>query len=392
MTPFITELEKLNNPAYENSQYVDNDTLHILFVNPEATGANFYKIFAPYQLLKYTKVVETALCGWRKYNPVKRFRNEDKVPISSNKIRWADSMVIPFTNDDITRFMQDCRLRQDPSRVGLRIIYHIDFDFYNIPDKHPLKDAFTPEKVANVEKNLLFADSVICTSMPLLTSIVSRLRESGEEIPKDKFLCQFPTVDTDLFLGENKPITEKDKEYFNLVVIAGDNQILDLQPLIPMLKEVKKKHGKAVKVIIFGVNRNKNGFEKMVKGLEYIPVGAVPIWKYYSQLIELNPDLVVIPSDKSEFSLRSNDSKRWIDCAMLNIPTISPVESIADVRIEHGVNGYEYADGKKFLETIDELVADKSKAFEVGKVANDLCEKNFSYTTEKLQRLLNLLG
>ena len=179
----LNVLEAIKLPANQATQYVYKSELNILFVNPEATGGNFYKMLLPYAVLKNTQVIATPLTGWDKYNPIKRFRNEDKRPIGSVQVVWADSIVFPFTNQPLHEFMEMVRTI-NPNAI---FIYHIDFDFINLPKNHPLKDAFPREKIDVVIKNMMSADKVVVTNGKLAAHLITSLQEMGNEISRDKF-------------------------------------------------------------------------------------------------------------------------------------------------------------------------------------------------------------
>ena len=380
-------LDNLKLPANQAVQYAYRSNLNILFVNPEATGGNWYKMIVPFTILKNTSVVNTAISGWEKYNPIKRFRNEDKSPLNSVQIIWADTMVLPFTNQPLSEFI-DMAKTINPNVI---VVYHIDFDFLDLPATHPLKDAFTLDKNNVIIANIKAADKVVVTNSKLATHLITRLQEMGHEISRDKFGVQLLCYDEDLFLDGVRFKPSKD-DTFTLCVLAGDNQWSDIEAAIPMLIEAKKKHKNNLKIVFFGINKNKNGWTKLVKGLEYIPEGAEPIWKYYQTLADINPHLVLIPSDKSDFTLRSADYKRFIDCAMLGYPVITPKTNPYDVLIKHGENGFVYENDQEFASILDTLIDNPKDAEIVGGAAKVYVEDNFSYNRDKLQRLINLLG
>lgn len=380
-------LESLKLSANQASQYVYRSKLNVLFVNPEATGGNFYKMMLPFEVLKTTSVVSTAITGWSKYNPIKRFRSDDKSPINSYQVVWSDTIVIPFTNQPLYEFMEMAKII-NPNTL---IHYHIDFDFIDLPKTHPLKDAFSKDKVDTIIKNIRAADKVVVTNAQLATHLITRIQEMGEEVSRDKFAVQLLCADEEVMLDGIRGTKPKDS-VFNLCVLAGDNQWSDIEWCMPYLLEAKKKHKNNLKIIVFGVNKNKEGWNKIVKGLEYVPEGAVPIWKYYHKLADLNPNLVLVPSDLSEYTQRSADYKRFIDCGLLEIPIITPKCNPYDVLIKHGENGYLFENGKEFNEVLDKLIAEPNLAVQVGGAAKVYVEDNLTYNRDKLQRLINLLG
>lgn len=381
-------LDNILYPYYQEQQYLYRSNLNVLFISPEATGGNYYRMIVPYWVLKKTGVVNTAITGWSKYNPAKRFRNEEKTPIRSKQILWADTIVFPFTNQPLKDFFEVCRTLNP----NARLVYHVDFDFLEMPEKHPLKDAFTNKAVNDIIDNIVSADTTVVSNNLLATFLITKLQELGHEVDRSKFAVQILCYDDEVFLQNVDKPTDKDPEHFNLMVLAGDNQISDIKSVIDLLKEAKAKHGKTLKITFFGANKNKEGFSSMVKGLEYIPEKAVPIWNYYKKLAEINPDAVIIPSDQTEWTIRSHDYKRFIDCSILDFPTICPNCAPLNVIIKHGENGYLYNNRDEFHTVLDGLISDKALANTVGIAANDTAMQNFFYNKDKLQRLINLLG
>lgn len=381
-------LETISLPVYQSQQYLQKGELNVLFVNPETTGANLYKMLLPYVVLKGTGVVHTAITGVERYNPTKRFRSDSRKPVNSLQVLWSDTIVIPFTNQDITEFMEMART----VNPNTKIVIHVDFDFIDLPQQHPLKDAFSQDKIDNVVKNILFADKVVVSNPALARHLLNRLPEMGHEIDRDKLGVQLLCVDPELMLdGVNLP-KNKNNELFTLCVLAGDNHLADMKAAIPLLLEAKKKNRNTLKIVFFGVNKNKEPFPKMVKGLEYVPEGAVPIWKYYERLAEINPNAVFIPSDESEFSQRSNGYKRWLDASMLEIPVISPKTLPLEPLVKQNENGWLYSSEVEFHAIINNLIKHPEMCVSAGKAAKMMVDENFSYTNDKLQRLINLIG
>ena len=380
-------LEGLKLPSYQANQYTFRSQLNVLFVNPEATGGNFYKMMLPYAVLRNTQIVSTAMTGWNKYNPVKRFRTEDKAPLHSIQIVWSDTIVLPFTNQPVHEFVEMAKTI-NPNTI---VIMHVDFDFIDLPKTHPLKDAFGVDKVDVIINNIKACDKIIVSNAKLASHLIARLQEKGHEISRDKFGVQLLCADEELMLDGVRLKPSKD-DVFTLCVLAGDNQWNDIEACIPALLEVKKKHKNNLKIVFFGINKNKEGWGKLVKGLEYIPEGAVPIWKYYAKLADINPHAVLVPSDCSEYTQRSTDYKRFIDCALLGLPIITPKTNPFDVLLKHNETGYLYQNDSELKTILDDLIANPKQPQQVGGSAKVYVEDHLSYNRDKIQRLINLLG
>lgn len=381
-------LDFLMEPNHQAQQYLLQSDLNVLFINPEATGANFYKIFVPFWVLKKAQPLSTAITGWTKFNPVKRFKNDSKTPIRSRQIVWADTIVIPFTNQPLKDFMEASRI----VNPNTRILFHVDFDFIDIPEDHPLKEAFDTDSINNVIQNIMSCDTTVVSNPKLASHLITRLKELGHEADRDNFAVQLLCVDEETMLDGVQQPKSKDPDHFNLLVLANDNQISDMETISKALIKAKEKHGNYLKIIYFGANKNKPRFERAVKGLQYIPEGAVPVWKYYEKLAKINPNAVIIPSDRTEWSIRSTDYKRFLDCSLLKIPVLTPKVHPMDVLIENGQNGLFYESDNELLQHIDSLIGDRKLGASIGDAAYNFVENNFSYNRDKMQRIINLIG
>ena len=92
-------VEATQNPKLIESQFLKSGQFNILFVNPELTGNDFFKLIMPAWKLKQTEgVIATAFTSVLRYNPTKKYKNLDDYYISGRHIAWANSIVFPFSN------------------------------------------------------------------------------------------------------------------------------------------------------------------------------------------------------------------------------------------------------------------------------------------------------
>lgn len=380
---------KLNNlliEPFNDAQFNQRNDWNILYVSCETSGANFYRILNPYNALPNTSVVSTALTYWMRYNPQKRFSIPEEHPaLTEKQLIWANTIVIPFITQPISEFVQEAKMI-NPEVI---ICYHVELDFINIPDKNPIKTFFSDEVQKTIIDNITIADKVIVTTPLLATYLLTYMQEVGIELDKKKLSVQLLLADSPLFL-ENVDMMPKDKAVFTLTVLATNWQMNDIDAVLPMLKNAKKKHGKALKIVFFGINKNADGFDKKMKGLEYIPEKPVPIWEYYKKLNEINSNAVLIPSDASEWTQRSADYKRFIDSSILKTPIITKNVAPYNLVATQNETSFLYDTEEQFLSLLDKLIADPAKAEAVGISANTLIIQNFSFTNDKLQKLIDL--
>ncbi len=383
-------LEALKQPGLQAAQYGYSGPLNYLFVEPELSGASFYKIVLPYYMLSSMTDMGAALTGWHPYHPIKRFQEREPVPLNSYHILWADTLILPFTLQDLTGFMEAVRTINQATRI----VYHVDFDFTNVPHGTYLSYYVGHNQVRDVLGNILAADKVLTSSAPLASRLLTKMQEMGEEVTREKFgvqlLCMAPDVQME---GISQNQEQLKDDFFNLVVIAGDYQLHDLASSIPALRKMKEKHGERLKITLFGANKNRgiHEFKEMVGDLKFNYHGPVPIWSYFATLSSMAPDLVLIPCDFSDFSVVSMDYKRYLDAAMLGCPVAAPAIQVFQTIIKNGENGYLYS-GLNELEPMLDQIISTPKNIKVGQQVRDYAEANFSFNHDRLQRLINVMG
>ena len=117
----------------------------------------------------------TAITSLGKYNPFEQIVGLGEGVLYNYQITWADFIVFPFTTDDLSKdnyWYQAIR----EIKPSCKIVFSVDYDFYNLPDGHKMKELFShPQMVKNVEKNMLFADLVFTTNYHLSEFLVHRV-------------------------------------------------------------------------------------------------------------------------------------------------------------------------------------------------------------------------
>lgn len=387
----------------------DFDAYNVFWVSPESTGTNWYTMAVPYMaFLEYAQnsaTVGAAMTGWRQFNPVKRFYAKAiEHSFTTTEIALATTIVIPFTN---TPFSEFARTAKEINPL-LHIVYHVDFDFTNLPAGHIYEAAFDQTEIRDCINNIAASDKVIVTTAKMATRIIEIMREAGHEYDRDRVGVQLLLYNPELQLSsiavkesestETEETTKSDNESLSVVVICGDHQLHDLKHVVKDLIKVKNIAGKGVKFTIFGCNKNRKGFDKIVAGLEYRPAGAVRLVNYWAKLKQLNPDLILIPSDFSQFSETGMDYKRYLDAATIGCPVLAPKLPVFEIIIKDGENGYLYdlskgtGDESELVKKLILAVSEKQRLKIAGKEASEYAGKHFQPTPEQLQRLLILWG
>lgn len=118
------------------------------------SGKNLYQMILPYLKLP----VFTAM------NTLKRYETADialfNIPIkpflANSEITWANRIVFPFSAQNLVPHFENIR-NLNP---GAKIIFNIDFCFWELPDYHIYKSIFTPEVIETIEQNIINSDII----------------------------------------------------------------------------------------------------------------------------------------------------------------------------------------------------------------------------------------
>lgn len=148
---------------------------NILFVDPQLSGRQLYKTFLPYIGLFNTHI-HTALTSIGKYNPKEQLISLN-TPLSIKQIVWADFIVFPMTTENLT--LGDTNIYNSIKMINKNcsVCFSVDFNYYELSDKHPYKEIFHDQAIRNVEDNIWYSDICITTNVLMRDTILERMRE-----------------------------------------------------------------------------------------------------------------------------------------------------------------------------------------------------------------------
>lgn len=176
----ITHPEFLKNQfsVYNaKGDYIGKDK-NILFINPQLCSKDLYRVFLPYFSLSET--VGTAIHHISNYNPQERIMGGKETQLDDYMIDWANYIVFPFTTQPLVLALYN-RIRA--RNLHCKIVYLIDFNFYELRPTHPFYSIFKDETtIKYVEDNMFYSDLVIVSNPNLVPYILTKWRE--EVIPK----------------------------------------------------------------------------------------------------------------------------------------------------------------------------------------------------------------
>jgi hypothetical protein len=151
----------------DNAYYADmfskwGEDKNILFVCPQLSGKHLYKSILPFFCLRNKRdgiiTTATAMTSLKKYDYTKQLMDFE-IDLTDDMVDWADYIVFPFTTQPLSEEIYT-RIRE--LKPETKIVYSVDFNFYELSPNHPYKEIFSEEMVINdVEDNMYFADLVL---------------------------------------------------------------------------------------------------------------------------------------------------------------------------------------------------------------------------------------
>lgn len=151
---------------------------NILFVAPQLTSKHLYKFILPFFSF-YNENVHTAITGLEKYNPFEQIVRLNTT-LNQQEILWANFIVFPFTTMDLSKQygLYEAIREVNPN---CKIVFFIDFNFYNVPSDHPHKELFDfPNIIDSTERNILYSDICLTSNIQLRNYMIKKFTELSE--------------------------------------------------------------------------------------------------------------------------------------------------------------------------------------------------------------------
>lgn len=362
---------------------------NIVFVNPSLTGNNFYKLVLPCMMLKNVNGVYTALTGIHKYNPTKRFVSRES-PLSSPQLLWADTIVFPFVDEPLGQCFTDIR-RINP---GIKIIFSMDFNIYELHETHPYKKYFSSkEQIQNIDVNIANADEVIVTNVLLEKYLNARMKLFTPKVTTKVTTIPilFDEATQTGQMEEPKQEEKKQDTKLRIGVMATDAHLTELKSYNTTLKTISKKFADKAEIIVFGTNPNLPEFKDAVKGYSFIHEYPVPITLYYEKLSALKFDVVIMLTSDSEFCKTSEDHKKFIDLSLNKVPVITlnspPYSNIFPEKTQPAFVVKHKTD---IVRQIESIITDRKLAVSMGASAYKFVLQTSGYDEKNYARLLSI--
>lgn len=171
-----------DNEYYENMFNKIGTDKNILFVSPQLSGKHLYKSLLLFHCLPEKTVngelaIATGITSLKPYDYRKQLI-EYEIELSDKQIFWADFIVFPFTTQPLS---QDIYKRIRALSPSTKIMFSVDFNFYELSDRHPYKNIFSDEMILNqVEDNMYFSDVVIVDNLFLVNYLLDKFKKLME--------------------------------------------------------------------------------------------------------------------------------------------------------------------------------------------------------------------
>ena len=200
----------ITNESYYKRQFAEyGQEKNILFISPHLSGKQLYKSILPY-LFMYSNEVFTAITGLGKYDPKAQLIDLD-IPLGKDEILWADYVVIPFTTHPLTigeNNLYDAIKNLNPET---KIVFSIDFNFYELSELHPYKPIFTPEAIAAIEDNIWECDICMTSNLAMRDYLIQKMGELHHGRKKD--MPTSATITTMPFIIDTKIVLRNVEEF-----------------------------------------------------------------------------------------------------------------------------------------------------------------------------------
>jgi hypothetical protein len=176
----VLDLTKaITDKRYYTEQFEGSGTdKNILFIEPQLSSEHLYKYILPFFSF-YNDNIYTAVTGLEKYSPFEQIVGIKTVP-SYKEIMWANYIVFPFTTMDLSK---DYGMYQAIREVNpnCKIVFFVDFNFYEVPEGHPHKELFTFQNVIDsTERNIILADLCLTSNIHLCGYLLKKFTELSQ--------------------------------------------------------------------------------------------------------------------------------------------------------------------------------------------------------------------
>lgn len=214
------------------------------------------------------------------------------------------------------------------------------------------------------QKTLQMCDGAITTT--------ERMAEELKKYVPEVYINRNVASEEMLKLSEealkNRQVAEDKKirmGYFSGSITHND----DIQMILPVIVRLMKKY-KDINLVISGELTLPSELKEFAERVETTPFGD---WRKLPELIA-SVDINLAPLEESVFNEAKSENK-WVEAALVKVPTVASKVGAFDRMIEHGKNGYLCSNENEWEETLSKLIEDEELRRKIGNEAFVYCKQ-----------------
>lgn len=395
---FIADLYQWINKNLEDyfkQTLIKTDKPKVLFIKPQLISKDFYRFLMPYFTMRMDQTAVTAITELGQFES--KHNADVKMPITESQIRWADTIVFPFTTQPIKQVFDTIK----EINPGAHTVFNLDFNFYELSQHHPLYKTFEPKAVKkNIEENLLYADTIMVSNSMLIEYLEKKIPEINTIGKKDFDIICVPYL-LDFGLAQsNIDFTKEPERKKNgktrIGIIATENNWEDLNSFRKEFEEIHKKYKEKLQFVLIGFSGTDQATMKNpVSDLDFEVMlnknnRTISIINYFKALYDANLDAVFIPLRKTVFNETSEGYSRLLEASAFKIPVIVPDVYPYNKIIKDKANGFLFNKKEDFLTLISAFVAQPIALKQAGEKAHAYVDGKFGTKSKSSHILCSL--
>ena len=278
-----------------------------------------------------------ALAYWERMGQVLASGNADVV--------WVYAELFPFLPAVFERLV---------FRSGKPLVYDFDDAFFHQYDDNP--QALVRRLLAGKLQPLMAGAAVCCCGNPYLKEYAAKFCANSLVLPT--------VVDTELYAPRQ---ANPDGP---LVVgwIGSPSTWCNVEPIVPVLAEIARKHGVRVRVIGAGKDAAKDAFPEM-EMLE---------WTEATEVEEVrNMDIGIMPLLNRPFQ-RGKSGYKLVQYMACGLPVVASPVGVNREIVSHGVNGFLTETGAEWHDALTRLLSDSPLRVRMGRSGRAKAEAGYS--------------
>lgn len=178
----ITDLQKaITKLEFYDNQFKDFDKKHILTLTCQLSAKDFYTKILPFAGLYGKNNTLTAMINLDKYDPEDQLTDLNVFYKKIEELIWADFIIVPFTIRPLSELFK--KIKQINPKC--KLIFWVDYNFYELPEADPFKKHFTPETIQIIEKNIWSSDICRVSQNNLHSYLANKLNQLAQTTFKD---------------------------------------------------------------------------------------------------------------------------------------------------------------------------------------------------------------